>query len=495
MTLLDATTPVAVTAVPTGRTPQPARASWLVRHLGEAWPLKVLLLGFPIWWAAGLASFACQLVAIPMTVQIVRRARARGGLRVPVGFGFWVLFLGWMLLGITTLWSLAPGTEANVGASKLVGFFFRVGWYLTVTVAMLYPLSLGSRRVSSMDVARWLGNLFLVCVIGGVAGLLLPTLQFTSLTEYVIPGARNANGFVHTLVHPSLTTYSDFLGYSQPRPKAPFLYANAWGNNLALTMPFFVYSWLSAPQRWRRFAVAPVLVVAAAPIAYSLNRGLWGALVLITVLAAAALARAGRFGALYGLVVALLISMIVLVASPLWATITLRYNTPHSNARRATVAQTVIETTAFGSPLLGFGSTRIVQGNFASIAGTGTSACQNCAAPPLGTQGFIWRLILTTGFVGTALYLLFMGAQMARHVSRRTPFAVLGAITLMTSLLLSFVYDSLESPLFITMIAVGLMNRERLEEQDEREAQAEVMAEAESALDTNPGVRPAGGRQ
>ena len=136
------------------------------------------------------------------------------------------------------------------------------------------------------------------------------------------------------------------------------------------------------------------------------------------------------------------------------------------------MAQTVIGITAQGSPLLGYGSTRIVQGNFASIAGTGDAECQNCAAPPLGTQGFMWRLILTTGFVGTGLYLLFMASQFLRHLRRRTPMAVLGCITLATSLLLSFVYDSLESPLFILMLALSLMNRERLEEQEELAAEA-----------------------
>ena len=35
MTLLDATPSVAATAVPTDRQSRPARASWLVRHLGE----------------------------------------------------------------------------------------------------------------------------------------------------------------------------------------------------------------------------------------------------------------------------------------------------------------------------------------------------------------------------------------------------------------------------------------------------------------------------
>ena len=356
----------------------------------------------------------------------------------------------------------APGTLPSVGPAKLVGFGYRVVWYLAVTVALLYPLSLSSRRVSADQVASWLGTLFLVCVAGGVAGLLLPSFEFTSPAELLLPGSDS--GFLNALVHPSLTTQSDFLGYTQVRPKAPFLYANAWGNNLALTLPFYVYSRLRSPRLWSRLLVAPVLAVAAVPIAYSLNRGLWLALLVLAAFAAGALARNGRLTALWLLAVSLVIATVVLIASPLWATITLRLDTPHSNDRRTTVAQTVIETTAKGSPLLGFGSTRTVQGNFASIAGTGGDDCRQCAAPPLGTQGFMWRLILTTGFVGALLFLSFMAVQLLRHLGRRTPVAVLGCMTLTTALLLSFVYDSLESPLFITMLALGLMNRERLED-------------------------------
>ena len=40
--------------------------------------------------------------------------------------------------------------------------------------------------------------------------------------------------------------------------------------------------------------------------------------------------------------------------------------------------------------------------------------------------------------------------------------SVLGNVTILSSLLYFFVYDSLESPAFILMLAVGLMNRERL---------------------------------
>ena len=39
------------------------RPSWLVRTFGPAWPLMLLLLGFPLWWALGLASFITLMAA------------------------------------------------------------------------------------------------------------------------------------------------------------------------------------------------------------------------------------------------------------------------------------------------------------------------------------------------------------------------------------------------------------------------------------------------
>ena len=143
----------------------------------------------------------------------------------------------------------------------------------------------------------------------------------------------------------------------------------------------------------------------------------------------------------------------------------LRIETPHSNARRGTVAEVVIDTTWHGSPLLGFGTTRKVTGNFASIAGTGSTSCHQCSAPPLGTQGFLWRLILTTGFVGTGLFVVFMVVQWLKHFRRRDVFSVVGCMCLVMSGLFFLVYDSLDSPLFILMLAIGLMNRERLQDQ------------------------------
>ena len=74
----------------------------------------------------------------------------------------------------------------------------------------------------------------------------------------------------------------------------------------------------------------------------------------------------------------------------------------------------------------------------------------------------MWRLIFTTGFVGTALFMAFLLVQFVVHIRRKEAMCLLGCITLVTSVMFFFVYDSLETPLFVLMLVVGLMNRERL---------------------------------
>ena len=203
------------------------------------------------------------------------------------------------------------------------------------------------------------------------------------------------------------------------------------------------------------------------PVVYSLNRGLWLGLAVMAVYVAVVLARLGRMGALWGLGASLLLGGILVVGSPLASTIALRLDTPHSNERRTSVAEVVTATTWKGSPLLGYGTTRQIRGSFASIAGGETPECRQCAAPPLGTQGFAWRLVFTTGFVGTALFFGFLAVQFLTHFRRRGPFSLIGCILITTSVLYFFFYDSLESPMFILMLAIGLMNRERLDEDAE----------------------------
>jgi uncharacterized membrane protein (UPF0136 family) len=256
-----------------------------------------------------------------------------------------------------------------------------------------------------------------------------------------------------------LSSSQDFLGYVQPRPTAPFPYSNDWGNNIALYLPFFLLACFGKDAGWRRKVGPVVLVASLFPIIFSLNRGLWVALALSAVYAAVRLAVNGRTRALRALVAGLVVGGIIFVSSPLYDTLVLRINTPQSNDRRAGTAETVLSVTGEGSPFVGFGTTRTMRGNFTSLAGGETSDCHQCAAPPLGTQGFMWRLVLTTGFVGTALCLSFFALQFLRRARGPSPIDVATCTVMLASVLCFFVYDSLGSAMFTSMIAVGLMAR------------------------------------
>lgn len=444
---------VPVDAVRTARGP-----SWASRRIGPAWPLACLLVGFPLWWLLGLASLAFIAFAVPMAVQVARAGR----LRAPAGAGAWLLFLAWVGAGAFAVHAHAPGTIDGSGAGPVANFAFRGLWYLAITVALLYPLALPEAAVPGRRVAGWLAWLFVHCVVLGLLGVVLPHLQVTSLVEVLVPQV-GSSPYLRTLVHPALTTASEFLGWSQPRPKAPFAYANSWGNNVALLLPFFVWVWGTSERRLQRLAMPVVLVAFLVPVVHSLNRGLWAALALLAVHAAVVLVRRRDWLRLWVLAVAGLLAASAVVLSPLADTLSARLTTPHSNERRGTVAEVVLTTTWQGSPLLGYGTTRKVEGNFESIGGGSTPDCHQCAAPPLGTQGFAWRLVFTTGFVGTALFCAFVAVSFRRHAFRSEPLCVIAGMVLLTGGFLCFVYDSLESPLFVVMLAVGLANRARLD--------------------------------
>lgn len=424
------------------------------RFLRPGWPLSVLYLGFPLWWALGLAQLIFLVVATAMAVILYRQRPVR----VPRGFAIWVLFLVWMAAGVLLLRAHAPGTVTDFGPGRVAGFSVWAGWYVAITIVMLYVANT-AREVSTQRIVRLLAWMFVVTTGFGALAVLAPTLEFPSPVELLLPRQLTSSRFVYTLIHPSLSSSSDFLGYVQPRPTAPFPYSNAWGNNIALYLPFFVLAWFGPDAGWRRKVAPFVLIGAIFPITFSLNRGLWISLALAAVYAAIRLAANGRARTLQVLVAGVLVGGIVFVSSPLYDTLLLRVETPHSNDRRAGTAETVVSTTAAASPLAGYGTTRKMQGSFSSLAGGETEECHQCAAPPLGTQGFMWRLVLTTGFGGTVLCLLFLVVQFLRRARGPSPLDVTTCTVLLVAGLCFFVYDSLGSAMFTLFISIGLMAR------------------------------------
>lgn len=449
-----------------GSRPEPAvlpavpadQASLRSRLFRPGWPLLWLYLGFPAWWLLGVSHLIFLLLAAPMALDLLRRAHVR----VPRGFGLMVLFLFWVAAGIVVLWFDVAGTVPEAGPAKLIPFVYRAGWYLATAIVLLYVLNLPEDDLPSRRISELLGLMFVLTALGGLVGIVASNVEFPSLFQLLVPQGSQTS-FIESLIAPRLSATQDFLGYDVARPTAPFSYANSWGNNLALFLPFFVLTWLRRDAGWRRVAAVPILAGAAVGVVFSLNRGVWLGLGLMAAYLLIRLAFTGQRRAVAALVAALTAVVLVVVVTPLGSTLTDRLNTPHSNERRESVAGAVVAKTWEESPVLGFGSTRTVAGNFSSVAGGATPECRQCAAPPLGTQGFMWRLVFTTGFVGAGLFLAFLVVQFVTHLRMTGTYAIVGTGLIAVSLVFFTVYDSLESPLYTLFIAIGLMGREAMQ--------------------------------
>src|SRR5436190_2049178 len=418
------------------------------------WPLRVIYYGYPIWWVVGGAQLIFIAMAVPMAFALLRRP-----VRVPRGFALWLLFLVWVAASVLVLWTNVPGTVPVHGASRLFIFTYRLLWYLALTIVLLYDGNLDEDALPGQSIARMLGFMFVVIVLGGLLSIIDPHLQFRSLTERVLPHRVSSNAFFHQIVHPRVAQVQSFLGFADARPSAPYYYTNAWGCNLSLCLPFFILAWRDRRAGWRR-AVAPVVLLAAlVPAIYSLNRGLWIGVIAMAVYVSMRFAVQGRVWAVRGLVGAVLVGGLVFVASPLHSLVQQRLHHGHSNARRTDLAGTTLRTTADSSPIIGFGNTRRVLGNFSSIAGGARPDCPFCAAPPLGTQGHLWLVVVSQGLVGAGLFLVFFVRRFAASLRDKSAYAVAGTAVLVAAAVELPFYDMLSDPLFTCMIAVALLWR------------------------------------
>src|SRR5579859_4182262 len=94
--------------------PRPAARArgFAARH--PAWPVSAMLIGYPLWWALGLADFMWIILAVPMISQMAAwRMRGERGLKVPPRFGLWLAFLIVAVIGLAAISLTAPGTVAS----------------------------------------------------------------------------------------------------------------------------------------------------------------------------------------------------------------------------------------------------------------------------------------------------------------------------------------------------------------------------------------------
>lgn len=424
--------------------------NWFDRN--PAWPLVVFLGVFPLWWVLGLGSLGFLIVGALLAYQLLKQPQ----IFVPPGFWIWAMFLFVVLLGVFVLWIPVPGLMPESGAQRILSWAFRLFWLVASTVVLLFIGNSSQRALSDRTVITLLAMLFATTVMGGYAGIFLSNLDFPSLLEVALPHSITSNTFVKSQIHPGLAQVQDILGYSSPRPKAPFEYANSWGANYGLLLPFYLLSIKYFTRRWARVLLWLGLVVAIPPAILSLNRAMWLGLSLMGVILLVRLTLRGRFVALAAVCVSFITAAVLLISTPLWDIIQSRIENPHSNTGRTNLARYTVETTLSHSPIIGFGSTRDRQGNFFSIAAGATADCHQCSPPQLGTQGSLWFLIFCTGLLGTALFLAFfvkhyfpvIKVHNSEHWSMLYP-AIYFLCVLPT-------YDTITTSLFIFMMGTGL---------------------------------------
>lgn len=460
MTLTVPASPAVPAPAPAGRRPQrrgrrpSPRKRWLASH--PAWPLAALLAGYPLWWALGIADLAFIFLAIPMAVRLYAWHRNGRRVRVPPGFGIWLLFLVVMLAGLATLPLTAPGTAVSPLSSRILSYGDRSASYLAVTVLLLFAGNLTGQECSRRRLAWLLGLLGIYAVIGGLGGVAYPSLAFTSPLAHVLPHSFTQNTLVQSWMHPGLSQVQSVLGSAKGRPKAPFDYTNTWGNCVTILLPWLLVAW--SRTHAKRWAALSVIAVAVVPLLYSLNRGAWIGVAFSVCYLAIRLAARGRFALLGTMCAGFAMVGLLVLATPLHTIVTQRLHHQNSNSIRATLDELSVRD-ALAAPLIGYGDSRHMQGSPQSIAVGPTAGCITCGQLAVGSTGQLWLLLVTDGFTGAALYLGFFGYGIWRYRRDRTRYGLAGVLVLLLSFVYMFAYVAVTAPLAFTMLAYALLWR------------------------------------
>ncbi|GAA2596000.1 hypothetical protein GCM10010399_28250 [Dactylosporangium fulvum] len=437
----------------------PARPRTRVARRLRAWPLTAVLLLYPLWWALGLGVLIFFIAAVPMLFALVRHRASGQVVKLPPAFLLWLLFLATVLFGLFTLGADPVGTVPGTAASRLVSYGFRLGGYVALTVLLVYAGNVDRRELSQQKLVRLLAWLFTVTVAGGLLGMLAPRFEFTAPIELLLPGHVRADGFVQSLVHPTAAQIMNLLGGETPRPGAPWGYTNTWGNNACLLVGWlFVAGFCFAKSRRTKVFAGVTLVVAMAPIVYSLNRGLWIGLGVMAVYVAVRLAMRGRLAALGAIGIAAAAVAVAVVTTPLGDVVTARLEDGKSNGVRMYTTEKAV-TGMLESPLIGFGSTRTTIGGRNSIAVGESPTCGRCGNFTVGGNGQLWQLLFAHGILGTATYLGFFVVALWRFRRDATPAGLAASAAIVSSFAAMFWYNALVTPLAMTFLAYAVLWR------------------------------------
>lgn len=340
--------------------------------------MMVLLAGFPVWWALGAAPFAPILLGAVMLVLLV----LRGQTTLVPGVLPWFAFL---------LWVAAAGVNIH-DAGAAMGYIQRAGNLAAVGIFMLYYIN-ARETLNPRRLMLGVGVVWVTVVVLGMAAMAWPEFRLRTPLGSVLPGALTQNPLVRDLVLPPLAEIQQPWGAPEPfnRPAAPFPYANSWGVAFALLTPCAAYLITIARHWWSKIALLALLGLSFLPALATSNRGMLLGVAVGTAYVVLRIAARGQLLKVAGLGLGVAAVAWALMASGALSQILGRQEYSDSTSGRLRIYDATFAGT-LESPLLGHGGPKM----------------DSTIGISLGTQGYIWMLMFSYGFVGLGLFLYFL---------------------------------------------------------------------------------------
>lgn len=394
-----------------------------------AWPVVAAFGLFPLWWVLGLADLVWIGVAAPMVLLLVR-SRA---VQVPRRFGVYLLFLVWVTFSAVQL--------ERVG--QLVGFSYRWLLYASAAVLLVYVYN-ARRRVTERLVCGALTAYWVATVAGGYLALALPGAVLRTPLSRLLPSDLVENELVNHMVIRRMTQWNpDSWIQLDPRPSAPFLYTNNWGNVYSLLLPF-VIAYLFHVRGTRRFWVVLALVpLSFVPAFLTLNRGMFLGLAVAVAYVCLRLALMRQLQAAGAIVAAAAVGVSAFFLLPAQDRLEHRVTASSSTEDRATLYREALRTVP-ESPVLGHAVPQ---------------QPENPNLDPVGTQGQFWMILVSHGVGALVLFVGWFLLAFGLSLRRRDLTGVVANTVLLVATMELLYYGVLPYGLPIMMVAAALALR------------------------------------
>lgn len=397
-----------------------------------AWPILILLYGFPIVWAMGFMQFAPTVLAFIMIVLMVMRRH------VMVHSTMWVWF-ALMFWGLICLVSINTGSE-------FLGWFQRYMNIFNVGIYTVYFFN-ARERIPNHIMLGGLLTIWATVVILGYAALAFPNFRLQTPMSFVLPGSLLNNDLVKAYVLPPMAEVQLPWGVDVPynRPSAPFPYANSWGLAYALLTPVVFAVITGVHSRKIQILLGLAVVVSLVPAVATSNRGMFIGLGAAFAYVLFRLLLRGDWRTL-GIGLALFVGGITyLTVSGAVEEILGRQEYSNSTGGRASLYELTFEY-ALRSPLVGYGTSKMADN-------VGVS---------MGTQGQVWALMFCFGFVGLGLFLLYVISVLINtwNVASLTGMWVHSVIVAALAVVFFYSFDVIQ--LTVLMLTVAMMMRSRM---------------------------------